>query len=68
MSSQAQIQAARRRKAQEGALSGVILLLGIAAPFLFPAYTFQVAIVTGLLVVVLVWRQIQMSRHRQVVQ
>ncbi len=55
MSSQAQTQAAGRRKAQEGLLGGVLLLLGIAAPFLFPAYTFQVAVLWVMILFALTW-------------
>ena len=56
-----------------GNLPGVIVAgLGLGAAEQFGSFIlgaeFQVALVVGLLVLVLVWRQIQMSRHRQAVQ
>ena len=56
-----------------GNLPGVIVAgLGLGAAEQFGSFIlgaeFQVAIVVGLLVLVLVWRQIQMSRHRQAVK
>jgi branched-chain amino acid transport system permease protein len=46
--------------------------LGLGAAEQFGSFIlgaeFQQAIVVGLLVVVLIWRQIEMSRHRQVVR
>jgi branched-chain amino acid transport system permease protein len=56
-----------------GNLPGVILAgLGLGAAEQFGSFIlgaeFQQAIVVGLLVVVLIWRQIEMSRHRQVVR
>ncbi len=56
-----------------GNLPGVIVAgLGLGAAEQFGSFIlgaeFQVAIVVGLLVLILVWRQIQMARHRQAVQ
>ena len=56
-----------------GNLPGVVLSgfgLGMAEQFggFILGAEFQQAIVVGILIAVLVWRQIQMSRHRQVVQ
>ena len=56
-----------------GNLPGVVLSgfgLGIAEQFggFILGAEFQQAIVVGLLIAVLIWRQIQMGRHRQVVQ
>jgi len=56
-----------------GNLPGVIIMgLGLGAAEQFSSFIFgaelQQATVVGLLVAVLVWRQIEMRRHRQVVQ
>ena len=56
-----------------GNLPGVIYAgLGLGAAEQFASFIlgaeFQQATVVGLLVLVLIWRQIEMSRHRQVVQ
>ena len=56
-----------------GNLPGVIIAgLGLGAAEQFASFIlgaeFQQATVVGMLVLVLVWRQIEMSRHRQVVQ
>jgi branched-chain amino acid transport system permease protein len=44
--------------------------LGVAEQFggFILGAEFQQAIVVGMLIAVLIWRQIQMGRHRQVVQ
>ena len=56
-----------------GNLPGVIIAgLGLGAAEQFSSFIlgaeFQQATVVGLLVLILIWRQIEMSRHRQVVQ